>query len=104
MKSYPCWSKPVRKSSLEPRKRVGSQRRKVTTGDEGARGRQSGRRHVSAGLVGQSPKQAEALGVRFTPSRNETWLRCVDQQSDWWGPFPRDRPVREIRTPVNRRN
>ena len=37
IKSYPCWSKPVWKSSLEPRERVRSQGREVTTGDGGAR-------------------------------------------------------------------
>jgi hypothetical protein len=37
IKSYPGKSKLVRKSSLEPRKRVRSQRREVTNGDGGAR-------------------------------------------------------------------
>ena len=87
MKSNPTRASPSSFGNLHSNSAqagVSSQRREVTTGDGGARWRQSGRRHVSAQSVGQAPKHDEALGEAIILLRIQTWLGGGDRRSDWW--------------------
>jgi hypothetical protein len=64
---------------------VCSQGRRVTGGDEGAKRRWFGRCRVSAGMVGQAPEPAEALGAYPALLTVDTRVRRLDHQGVWRG-------------------